>query len=156
MEDNSYRAVALVTRNPQSSTKQQGRTSVINRVSDALNDTSCTVESPCHLYDRADKRNKGHFETWSWYENSVIPIQAPKMVHIESLHLLRPLTQAKFGVVLKSQHAMTFDNAFGRFKATDLEELTEKATEQAQGLQVERPQFVRAWSDVARVGVCAS
>lgn len=169
-QDDRYRAVALVTRTPRSSIKHQGcmifrphtasctcpkrpgelGTSVVNRVSHSSNNNLCVIESPCHLYDRSDMRNKGHFETWSWYHNSVIPIQAPKMVHVESLHLLRPLTQPKFGLVLNSPHLVIFDQVFGRFK--DLWDLTGKKSENAQVQRTERPQLVRAWSDVARKG----
>lgn len=130
-----YRAVALITRKPRVSTRSKGyrifrphtarctcprtsaygegelETSVFDRVS------LTTIESPCHLYDRADhKKNKGQFETWSWYANSVIPIQAPKMVHIDCLHLMRPLTQPRFGLTLHARSLVSLEDALRQFK----------------------------------------
>ncbi|KAL8963289.1 MAG: hypothetical protein Q9193_000429 [Seirophora villosa] len=67
-------------------------------------------------YKRALKR--GHFETWSWYDDSVIPVQVPKLVHVECLHLIRSLTQSKFGVTLLSRSVLVFEKAFERFKET--------------------------------------
>lgn len=170
-QDNRYRAIALVTRTPRSCIRHQGclilrphtasctcpkrpgelGTSVVNRVSDGLNDTLCVFESPCHLYHRSDVRNRGHFETWSWYDNSVIPIQAPKMVRVESLHLLRPLTQPKFGLILNPPHMVAFDVIFGRFK--DLWDLSTREPKDEKVQRNERPKLVRAWSDVARKGI---
>ena len=129
--DPAYRAIALITRRPQSSTKSQGHiilrphtdctcarrpseleTSVVNRELSV-----CKQEkNPCHLYDRTSKQNRGHFETWSWYDDSVIPIQTPKMVHVDCLHLKRPLTQPRFGLILDYRSALMFDEGFKRFK----------------------------------------
>ncbi|KAL8671720.1 MAG: hypothetical protein Q9168_003791 [Polycauliona sp. 1 TL-2023] len=126
-----YRAVALITRKPRFSTRHKGyrvfkphtarctcaqtsSTAMETNVFDRVNST--TVESPCHLYNRLDKRNKGHFETWSWFTNSVIPIQAPKMVHVNCLHLLRPLTQPRMGVTLHASSLASLDDALRQFK----------------------------------------
>ncbi|KAI4214997.1 MAG: hypothetical protein LQ349_009186 [Xanthoria aureola] len=135
-----YRAVALITRKPRVSTRSNGyrifrphtarctcpttttslaaadggeelETRVFDRVS------LTTIESPCHSYNRADhKKNRGQFETWSWYANSVIPIQAPKIVHVDCLHLMRPLTQRKFGLTLHARSLLSLDEALGQFK----------------------------------------
>ena len=125
-----HRAVALITRAPRFSTRSKGyrifrphtarctcpktagelETSVIDRVS------LTTIESPCHFYNRTDRKNKGHFETWSWYANSVIPIQAPKMIHINCLHLMRPLTQPRFGLTLHAPSVVSLEDALKQFK----------------------------------------
>lgn len=91
-------------------------TTVVNRVAIASGQGQRVIVSQCNLYSRTDPQNKGHFETWNWYDDSVIPIQAPKMVHIHSLHLVRSLTQPKFGVMLLNRSVLMFDDAFKRFK----------------------------------------
>ena len=135
----NYRAVALITRKPRFSTRSKGyrvfkphtahctcaqtsaaelETSVFDRVS------LTTIESPCHLYNRSDKaKNKGHFETWSWYANSVIPIQAPKMVHVDCLHLMRPLTQPRFGLTLNAGSLKSLEGALRQFREVPPKEL---------------------------------
>ncbi|KAL9604797.1 MAG: hypothetical protein Q9219_000245 [cf. Caloplaca sp. 3 TL-2023] len=98
-------------------------TAVVNRVGrnnvskggGAGGASSKVITSPCHQYSRTDKANRGHFETWSWYDDSVIPVQAPKMVHIECLHLKRPLTQPRFGLVLEAPSVVRFEEAFKAF-----------------------------------------
>ncbi|KAL8804154.1 MAG: hypothetical protein Q9200_005932 [Gallowayella weberi] len=128
----SYRAVALITRKPRSSTKSRGymvfrphtaqcackktpgelETHVVDRQK-----SGTMIPSPsCQSYDRADAKNKGHFETWSWYDNSVIPIQAPKTVHVDCLHLMRPLTQPKFGLVLTPPGIEKLEQALKPFR----------------------------------------
>lgn len=136
--DPAYRAVALITRRPRSSIRSQGymifrphtacctcpkrprelETSVVNREIEESNQGSKRIESPCHLYDRHRTTNRGHFETWSWYNDSVIPIQAPKMVHIECLHLKRPLTQPRFGLALDYLSVLMFEEMFRDFRET--------------------------------------
>ncbi|KAI4191183.1 MAG: hypothetical protein LQ348_003545 [Seirophora lacunosa] len=130
-----YRAVALITRRPRSITKSQGcmlfrphtanctcprrsgelETSVVNRESEA---GPKAIVNACSTYSRTDTKNRGHFETWSWYDDSVIPVQVPKLVHVECLHLIRSLTQSKFGVTLLSRSVLVFEKAFERFKET--------------------------------------
>ncbi|KAL8803417.1 MAG: hypothetical protein Q9182_003215 [Xanthomendoza sp. 2 TL-2023] len=128
----SHRAIALITRKPRSSTKSKGylvfrphtthctcprtapgelETHVVDRA------LGTRIPSPtCTSYDRADVKNKGHFETWSWFDSSVIPIQAPKTVHVECLHLMRPLTQPRFGLVLHAAGVERLEMALGRFR----------------------------------------
>ncbi|KAL8862835.1 MAG: hypothetical protein Q9178_000777 [Gyalolechia marmorata] len=60
--------------------------------------------------------DRGQFETWSWYANSVIPIQAPKMIHINCLHLMRPLTQPGFGLTLHARSLVSLEDALKQFK----------------------------------------
>lgn len=134
--DQSYRAVALITRKPRSSTKAHGcmvfrphtahctcpkrsgelETSVVNRASDMPNQGPKVIVSTCSQYNRTDPKNKGHFETFKWFDDSVIPVQPPKMVHVDSLHLMRPLTQPRFGVTLLSRSVLMFEGAFKGFK----------------------------------------
>lgn len=134
--DPAYHAVALITRRPRSPSKSQGymifrphttsctcperpgelETHVVDREVEVSNYQYKKIESPCHLYNRTSKHNKGHFETWSWYDDSIIPVQAPKMVNIACLHLKRPLTQSRFGLVLDHRSMLMFDNVFEKYK----------------------------------------
>lgn len=91
-------------------------TSVVNRLSEMSGQGQRSIVNQCNTYSRTDPKNKGQFETWGWANDSVMPIQAPKMVHIESLHLVRSLTQPRFGVALQSRSVSMFDEAFKRFK----------------------------------------
>ncbi len=163
-----YRAVALVTRRPRSSTRPQGcmmfrphtscckcprrsgelETTVVNRVAIASGHGQKVIVSQCHLYSRTDPQNRGHFETWSWYDDSVIPIQPPKLVHIHSLHLVRSLTQPKFGVMLFNPSVLMFSDAFKRFKESY--EMTDADTTVSQSrLVTGGPVAPHAWSHVA-------
>lgn len=163
-----YRAVALITRRPRSSTRAQGcmmfrphtayctcpqrpgelETSVVNRVAEASGQGLKVIVSQCNQYNRTNPRNKGHFETWSWYNDSVVPIQAPKMVHIQCLHLVRSLTQPKFGVTLLNRSVLMFDEAFQRFK--DGYEMTDATTTVSQNrLATGGPVPPQAWNPVA-------
>lgn len=144
-----YRAVALITRKPRSSTKPDGsmtfrphtayctcpkrlgelETSVTKRANETSSPGSKAIVSACNQYNRANSKNKGQFETWSWYNDSAVPIQAPKMIHIDSLHLMRPLTQPNFGVVLLSRSVRMVEDAFKRFRHSS--EMTEASTKVA-------------------------
>lgn len=174
VHDPSYRAVALITRKPRSSTKQHGyimfrphttcctcpkrprelETSVIDRVSNASSLGPEVIESPCHLYSRTDRKNKGHFETWSWYDHSVIPIQAPKMIHVECLHLMRPLTQPRFGLMLNHQSVLAFHKLFQCYKETSKRSI--KDTEVGPRRLADRHKPTQAWSHVVRLGIPAA
>ncbi|KAL9043953.1 MAG: hypothetical protein Q9214_002879, partial [Letrouitia sp. 1 TL-2023] len=72
-------------------------------------------DQPCTRYDRQSA--KGQFETWSWFKDSCIPLQAPKMVHIDSLHLIRPLTQRKFGLRVAEPDVRRLEASFLKFRS---------------------------------------
>lgn len=170
--DSSYRAVALITRRPRSPSRSQGymifrphtasctcperagelETNAVNREVEASNHQHKRIESPCHLYSRTSKQNRGHFETWSWYDDSVIPIQAPKMVNIECLHLKRPLTQPRFGIVLDYRSILIFDDVFRQFKET----LKTNNESQTVGRRRLAAGDFRAWGQKASIGPSAA
>lgn len=72
-------------------------------------------DQPCTRYDRQNA--KGQFETWSWFKDSCIPLQAPKMVHVDSLHLMRPLTQRKFGLRVAEHDVRRLETSFLKFRS---------------------------------------
>lgn len=126
-------------------------TSVVNRVSEAPGQGQKAIVNACSTYNRTDVKNKGHFETWSWYDDSVIPVQLPKLVHIECLHLVRSLTQAKFGVLLLGCSIPVFEKAFERFKEnSDTTETMKIAPISRPATGVPRP--TQAWNTVVGIG----
>ncbi|KAI4217261.1 MAG: hypothetical protein LQ351_000570 [Letrouitia transgressa] len=72
-------------------------------------------DQPCAKYGRQNA--KGQFETWSWFKDSCIPLQAPKMVHVDSLHLMRPLTQRKFGLRVMEHDIRRLEASFSKFRS---------------------------------------
>ncbi|KAL9611537.1 MAG: hypothetical protein Q9167_003821 [Letrouitia subvulpina] len=73
-------------------------------------------DQPCTKYD--PQNAKGHFETWSWFKDSCIPLQEPKMVHVDSLHLMRPLMQRRFGLRVAERDVLRLEASFWKFQGT--------------------------------------
>ena len=167
--DPSFKAVALVTRHPRtdkyltfrphtascSCSRRPGdvSTKVVNR-SGKAKAGPFTLETPCVGYWRTNPENKGSFEPWEWQATSCIPLQAPKMIHIDALHLMRARTQRDFGVMLDLKSVLVVDELLKQFEPPP--SCVENIVVNASILNSRRSSRRRTdkpWRKVARVGI---